>query len=767
MSDEQRVYWAAEPESKKCVERFFKVRHRHLQQMTDTGRFDRIVRSFNAYRGFGPDGYGDTSQTSSAGDHGELVDVTTNDYAQLVQQGHIQLTQSPPAFKSVAANTDYRSRTNAELADVLCEYYENEGEMSEAENDCARGALKSAEGWVVSGWDRRRGKEIAADEKGVVYEGDAYFVHKAPWDMTYDLDAGAPKNTKWICFRSPYNLHDLAATHPERAEALLSGKTTHEGESLEFPWRKTMRPDTDYVWVWELRHVPSPAVPNGRLLRFVNGDCVLFDSIKAPGSAYEHLALYPKAKADAYSNAAPEAAAGLADFGYPYGDQLEANSLTPERIEGDLEPHTSYFDLLSLQEGVNTSISAMASTVNVGGVVNYQTNKGANVTPHDFAGGFRILETESPITLMESPEIDPGAVQFGEACVTFMRRRVGFNDAALGDVTKGMPAQAMALLRAEAVQFHSNLQRAFYKLQAAVRSSLIRLLRNFANTKRVAAIAGKSRTYQLKEFEAANLEGVERVNFEPMAPAMRTQAGRVAIADTLMEKGAITNREYLTLYTTGRADALWESETATNDSIQREKELLRDGVGLAPIQMQTLPDGSPALDQSGRPMPKVDQTGAPLPGAGTPGTQYVRPLETDPHWLYIVKDLDVLAMPDARQNPKVVTAVLDVVRYRESLMLSMRSSTAMLLNAPNWLVQQLQMQEGAAAGMPPGPPGPPGASGKPDAGGPPGSPPDSPAAHQGGQVAPPPGGPDVRDVKMPKPPRNPLTGDQPQPNGVV
>lgn len=764
-SDEQRTYWAAEPESKKCVERFMKVRHRYLQLMMDTGRYDRVVSSYYAYRGFGTDGDGDTASTAPAGDHGEFVDVTTNDYAQLVQQGHIQLTQSPPSFKAVAANTDYASRTNAELADVLCEYYENVGEMAEAENECGRSALKSSEGWVVAGWDKTRGKDVAADleTQKKVKEGEPYFLHRALWDVVYDLDAGAPRNTDWFFFRVPMKRYDLAVTHPRCADQLLAQKE-REGEPLEFPWRKSQRPESDYVWVWEGRHLPSPAVPKGRLLRFVDSDCVLFDSISAPGGAYEHLSLYPSAAGDNYAtNTDSTKTAQLADFGYPYDDQLFAVSLTPERIEGELEPHTSYFDLLSLQEGIDTSISAMASAANNSGACNWQTKAGGDLSVKDFSGGFKVVETEFEIKRMENATVDEGAIKFGEACLSFMRRRVGFNDAALGDVTKGMPAQAMALLRAEAVQFHSNLQRAYYRLQAEVRTALIRLLRKFANTKRVAAIAGKSRSYQMKEFQAADLEGIERVTFEPLNPVMRTQAGRIGFADQLLAKGVITPRQYDTLVTTGRIDALWETETATLDSIEREKELLRTGIGLAPIQTQTNPDGTPALGPDGKPMPKVDPTGQPMPGAGQPGQQYVRPQAFDPHWLYIPEIASVLAMPDSRQNSKVVSATLDVIQMRYSLMMQMPWGMAALFGAPNWLVEHLQQ---AQSPMPMGPPPPPG--GKPGAGGPPPppKPPGSPDAGPGG-VSSPDGGPPIRNVTQPKPPRNPLTGEQAPAPGAV
>lgn len=764
---DQRVYWAAEPDSKKCVERFLKeARSRYLQMMKKSGRYERTIRSYNTYHGNAPDGLGDTSQTATAGKKNEYVDVTTNDFAQLVQQGHILITQSPPVFKGVAANTDTKSREGAELSDILNEYYENVGEMVAAENSAARGMLKSAESWVVIGWDRRRGKPVSADLENnqEVREGDTFFLHKAPWDVCYDLEAGAQEASRWLGFRDPSNRFELAANHPQCAPELLAGKQDGPGEADEFPWRKSNvgLSGGDYVWVWEIRHLATSAVPNGRLIRFVNSDIILFDSIKAPGSAYEHLSLYGQDKPNTYAaNTDPTKQAGLADFGYPYGDTLMAVPFAAERVEGDLEPHTSYFDLLSLQEGIDTAMSAAASAANTGGATNWQTGPAPNLAVHDLAGGFKVIETSSEIKKLEGATVDEGVIRFGEACLEFMRRRVGFNNAALGDVTKGMPAQAMALLRAEAIQYHSHLQQVFYLGQAKVRTANIKLLAKFATTQRVASIAGKSRTYQLKTFAAVDLEGFDRFTFTPLSPAMRTQAGREAYADKLLGANHINARQYITLVTTGRADAMWETEAATLDSIQREKEILREGRGLPPVQMLTGPDGQPSLGPDGKPLPLVDENGEPKLGAGDPGKDYIRPLAYDPHWLYIPEDRSVIAMPDSRTNPAVVTAVLDVIGYRNKLMMQMPSSIAMLLEAPSWLVDQLKMQEMPPM-MPPGPGGPP-----PGRGGP-GSPPPPPPPNGGpaGQVAHPPGAPPIHDVKQPKPPRNPLTGEQPPAPGA-
>lgn len=731
MSDDNGGYWAAEVDSETLVSRFFdEARRSYLRRMKMSGRYGRVVRAFNTYRGYGTDGGGDTSSMGTAGDRGELIDVTTNDFAQLVQQGHVLLTQAPPAFKAIAANTDYRSRLSAELGDVLCEYYESEGSMSEAEVECGKAALLSSEAFVVLSWNKRVGREISADvEAGeVIREGDAEFRMVPSWDSCYDLTCGTPQAQQWFAYRVPVNRWDLAATHPKCTEALASSE--HEqGDEWEFPWRKRSSelPRSDFVWMWELRHLRTPALASGRLVRFVSPTCVLFDSVQAGGYPSQHLEMYP-----------PQDGAegkGIADYGYPYGAELEAIPLVPERIVGEMEPHTSYFDLLSLQDGIDAAMSAMASAANAGGASNWQVAPGSNVETTDLGGGLKLIETLAEIKLIPAAKVDEGAVRFGEICLEFMRRRVGFNDASLGDVTKGMPAQMAALLQAQAVQFHSQLQRGYYVLQAKVRTGLLRLLRRFANTKRVAAIAGKSRTYQLREFQSSDLEGIERVTFQPLNPIMRTQAGREAYADKLLAGGHVTPRQYDTLVTTGRLDAMLESESANLDRLQRDKEILREGRGLPPVQMV---GEDPALTEDGEPRL----------GGGEQGKQYIRPLVTDTHWIDIPELLAVIALPDVRQDAAVVKATLEVIDMKLQMLREQDPLLMALLGGPVEMVMQFK-----AGGMPM-------AGGPPQPGAMP-SPNQPPNASPAGKTAVPAGGPAIKNVSQPKPPPNPLTGEKP------
>ena len=109
--------------------------------------------------------------------------------------------------------------------------------------------------------------------------------------------------------------------------------------------------------------------------------------------------------------------------------------------------------------------------------------------------------------------------------------------------------------------------------------------------------------------------------------------------------------------------------------------------------------------------------------ANAPG-EFVRPLLSDTHWVDIPEYLGVLAMPNMRSVPAVVTAVTQVVDLKLRMWRAMPPDLIQLLKGP--LPQMIMPPEGA--------PGDPSTGGA--------------------------GGPDVGGPKMPEPPKNPITGQQ-------
>lgn len=708
------TYWAAEVDGEKLVGGLIARIRRYRETLKVTGRANRMRRNWMAWQGWGPRMDADASRVLPAGESGEMVQLNVNQFAAMVNQAVVLTTSNKVAVKAVPTNADFESLAQAQLAESLNDYYEREVSVDEREYDAALGMVLMSESWVVLDWDRNAGQPYMPSEGGgqPVRSGDVRVMTLTPFDVAYDPDVQDIDAPTWVAFRRRVNKWDLAAQYPAKRDKLLAAKkadgtydvSEQSYEGLELRRRRNSDAESDCVYVWELRHTPTPALPNGRRVVFVDAECVLQDSVQK------------------------DEAGVVSDYGYPYGSQLFAFSGAPERVPGTPDGHTSFFDLLSLQEGVDLSASIMMSAVNAGGLQNLYVPRGANITADKLTGALNVIEYDGPLVpkAESNVAINPAVSEWAEMCVTWMRQRVALNDVVMGEPSKGMPAQAMALLRAQAVEFHSRLQAAYERLVQRVRTGILRLLQKYAQTERVALVAGTGNAWALKHFKAGDIAKVDRFIVEPVNPLMKSLAGRVGFIQPLLETGRITLEEFFGVAQTGRYEPMMKFGQDNRARIQREKEMLMRGVGLPPVQMQMGPMG---------PQPVMDAAGMPV--FADDGKEHIRPLITDTHWLDIPEYLGVLAMPEVRDNPMVVRAVTETVDFKMKLWRSMDPAIIMLLKG------QLPPPPVMPGTMPPTPGGPP--SGTP------------PPAQGEPSTSLPPGAP---DVTMPKPPRNPITGEQ-------
>ena len=190
----------------------------------------------------------------------------------------------------------------------------------------------------------------------------------------------------------------------------------------------------------------------------------------------------------------------------------------------------------------------------------------------------------------------------------------------------------------------------------------------------------------------------------------------MATADLLLERGLInTPDEYLTVKSTGRLEKLTEFKDRNLLRLQQEKEMLQQGIGLPPVDA-TATEEAMLADPEALPVFDVNATG-----------EFIRPTVVDTPWLDIAEYAAVLASPEARNRPEVVQAVTDAIQYKVLMWRTM----------PPEIIAAL-------GGMPPPPVGgemmPPESVGE-DAGVP------------GSEM-------DMRAIEPPKPPPNPITGEQ-------
>jgi len=277
------------------------------------------------------------------------------------------------------------------------------------------------------------------------------------------------------------------------------------------------------------------------------------------------------------------------------------------------------------------------------GVQNVLVPKGSDLSVSQVAGGLNLMEYDpkgnnakpEALNLTQTPAV---IFNFMQMIEKLMETISGVNSVARGNPEASLKSgAALALVQSMAIQFSQNLQRAYAQLIEDVGTGTINILKDFAATPRVAAIAGKSNRPLLKEFVGDDLKAINRVMVDMGNPITRTTAGKTQLAETLLQNELIDNADqYIQVVTTGILQPIIEGKQSQLSLIKGENEMLSEN-------------------------------------------KPVRALVTDDHQKHILEHTTVLANPEIRQDPNnpIVAATLAHIQEHINMM-----------NNP--MVQQLQ-----------------------------------------------------------------------------
>lgn len=736
-----RPYWASETDAQKFVSRCLERYAWHMQALKASGRWGSMRSILSAYYGNGVDGESDTGDLQESGDDGETIAMSTNQVRPVVANTLSLIVGQWPETKPRAVNESAKALAEARLAAALDKHYEDRTSGQARIIDTVRGALLASSWTIGHAWAPQDGKEWALNETGQpVYEGDIQTFVLPPWRCAWDFSAGDEDSRKWVLFRRPVSRFDAAAnaeaTQPEVAEKLrrssdvassawarvIGQRGVADMRNLDALLGETL-PDEDVLWVWELRHLPTPALPQGRLVRFVEPDIILFDS----------LALGTR---------------------YPYEDkELHVREYCPERVVAGGAGHTGAFDLGALQRFIDLCTASIATTVNVNGQMRFwggpgTDGGGAGAQVRALGLNGAVIDSAQEPKALNFPALKPEVVEAADWAIAQGNASMALNNVVRGQPDKGMPAQAMALLKASAIQYHAVAQGDFVRLVKWAANSRLRLLKRFARSPRVAQLVGKGRAYELKEWSEKDINDVAGFDVEAVNPAFNTFESRSVMADFMAQRGWIGREQYIAFVQTGSLEQGLEVDRAKSELVESNMDLLRKGVGLPPVDMARMDAEMQAHAQASV---QAQTMGAPPPPKPIPvfldtpkGEPVVRILKSDPHHIAIPAYLSLVTSPSTRGDAKMLRVALEAAQYSLQLWQSLTPDECAVYGLPP-LPSQM------AAAMPPGAPSAPPPGGAP----PPG---DEPTGAPSGE-----GMPEEGDIKQPE---DPTTG-QPVPGAPI
>jgi hypothetical protein len=316
------------------------------------------------------------------------------------------------------------------------------------------------------------------------------------------------------------------------------------------------------------------------------------------------------------------------------------------------------FDVYPLQEALNQTYSTILTNQTAFGVQNLFVPRGADITNQVLSGGLNLVEGNAKPEPLQLTATSPETYKFAEVIQQLAELQTGINS-----VTRGNPeaslrsGNSLALVQSMSLQFQSQFQRNYVKFLEDIGSSLIEILKDFANTPKMIAIVGRNKRSFLKEFTGDMISDIRRVVVDVGNPLARTIAGRVEIANNLANMKLIkTPEQYFAVLETGRVDILYEADMQDIFLIKRENEWLMDGKDVM----------ADILDR---------------------------------HSIHILEHRSVISDPDLRANPELTKKVRDHIQEHIDMLRQVNPDILMLIKE-----QPLNPQDMAGApGLPMGP----------------------------------------------------------------
>jgi len=241
----------------------------------------------------------------------------------------------------------------------------------------------------------------------------------------------------------------------------------------------------------------------------------------------------------------------------------------------------------------------------------------------------------------------------------------GLNAVARGNAEASVKSgQHAALLHSIAIEAQSAMQLAVDSMDERIANLALRIVGDFAEYPLAISIAGVDERPYLTEVSKDRIAGISRVKVKTANPMMRTQAGRMELAQMLLQiPGVITDpAQIIEVLVSGQIKPLYQAPRAQLLRIRWENEILARGSEVVgqPTGMMN-PDGTPMMEDI---------------------TPECPVLSTDNPKQHIEEHMTVLANPEGLHNSGIRQAVLTHVAWHLRVWRELDPALGMLLGFP-------------------------------------------------------------------------------------
>lgn len=515
----------------------------YTRYLETSGRLRQLRLAYVNY--YGNDGLHSSLEMQQGGDQGELNVIKVNDYRNLIQHLTVMATANRPAVDCRATNNDAKSYEQAILGSAIVEYYLREKKLENMIIEGTEMSLVLDEASIEVTWDTGLGEDVALnpETQQPVKTGDIKAALYSPLEVIRNPYLESDNNS-WMILRKQVNRFDIAAKYPELYTKLCQVGSRPDYYNLYYT-ENNEELNEEYIDIFTFYHEKTPALPNGRLVEFVE-DILLTDG-PLPYRKIPVEVIKPSKQMKT-------------PFGYSVGR-----------------------DLLGLQQ-VSDALHSVLATNNIRfGVQSIIGPKGADLNIQDLGAGMRYIELDPkfvdllrPLQLTATPNTIYDHINLVDQKMETI--------SAINSTVRGNPdtnlksGAALALVHSTSVQFNKGLERSVSQCIENVGNLIIEHLRSFPTSKMMITIAGKTNLDKIKAFTSQDLSFVSRVVCDVSNPLSKTLAGKIEMAQDLLKQGFIKRPEqYITLLETGRFEPLIDIEMNEIIAIQHTKEAILEG----------------------------------------------------------------------------------------------------------------------------------------------------------------------------------------------
>lgn len=548
ISADPRQYWAT-LKPRELIPHLRRRRQEFLQFFDDSGLFRRIERSWEYYHGVAYGQTGASTEIRIAGDEDELRLVEINEFRANLALLKTYITEGLIEWDALAVADTGRALAATKKANAILEALQQSRQhhFEQALDQAVEDALVLSAGYVWNRWEENAGRELIADfeRDQILREGDIRPENPDIFSVVYDHTQRNFWDSRWVDVRRQENRWELAAQYPRKAEKILSLGVDTDRDYLKFDFdlgRATIR-QSDHRWVHYFYHLPTPAIPRGRFVKYV-GDVDLENEARLPDG---HIPVHRIIPAQFL----------LTAFGFTPG-----------------------FSAQGPQELLNGAASCLATNFEALGSAKIWKKPGEPLNRVQLENGITVLECDTKPEVLNFFHPPREMFESIELYTQQIGRAVGTNETARGAPESNIKAAAaLAFTEQRVAQAASDLVGNYDQLLGDVGGSAIRIysMRMQPWEERSINVRSGGIGRSVLTFTRDELEGVADVTVVRGNPALRTLGGRIRVAETLLEKGAAGPDEFLTVIRTGNLSKLTESEDNQLQVIHNENDRLLSG----------------------------------------------------------------------------------------------------------------------------------------------------------------------------------------------